>query len=95
MTEDLLLAAIYGVSSPVLGLARLPGGDRPGYGYGRPVGARFFPTSVGQALLIVDGMAIVLAYIAFGLNYVRLDCSLHHHKTVDVVQEGQTMLKHA
>jgi uncharacterized membrane-anchored protein YitT (DUF2179 family) len=57
--------------------------------------ARVFPTTVGQALLIVDGLVIVLAGIAFGpeLAMYALIAVFITTKAVDLVQEGQSYAK--
>ncbi|HHT89477.1 MAG: YitT family protein [Bacillota bacterium] len=97
MTEDLLLAAIYGgvLSGIGLGIAFRAGGSTGGTDMAAQLVARFFPTSVGQALLIVDGMVIVLAGIAFGLELAMyaLIAVFITTKTVDVVQEGPNYAK--
>lgn len=97
MTEDLLLAAIYGgvLSGIGLGIAFRAGGSTGGTDMAAQLVARFFPTSVGQALLIVDGMVIVLAGIAFGLELAMyaLIAVFITTKTVDVVQEGANYAK--
>lgn len=97
MTEDLLLAAIYGgvLSGIGLGIAFRAGGWTGGTDMAAQLVARFFPTSVGQALLIVDGMVIVLAGIAFGLELAMyaLIAVFITTKTVDVVQEGPNYAK--
>ena len=97
MTEDLLLAAIYGgvLSGIGLGIAFRAGGSTGGTDMAAQLVARFFPTSVGQALLIVDGMVIVLAGIALGLELAMyaLIAVFITTKTVDVVQEGPNYAK--
>jgi uncharacterized membrane-anchored protein YitT (DUF2179 family) len=97
MTEDLLLAAIYGgvLSGIGLGIAFRSGGSTGGTDMAAQLVARFFPTSVGQALLIVDGFVIVLAGIAFGLELAMyaLIAAFITTKTVDLVQEGQSYAK--
>jgi len=97
MTEDLLLAAIYGgvISGIGLGIAFRSGGSTGGTDMAAQLVARVFPTSVGQALLIVDGFVIVLAGLAFGLELAMyaLIAVFITTKTVDVVQEGQSYAK--
>ena len=96
-TEDLLLAAIYGgvLSGIGLGIAFRAGGSTGGTDMAAQLVARFFPTSVGQALLLVDGVVIVLAGIAFGpeLAMYALIAVFITTKTVDLVQEGQSYAK--
>jgi len=57
--------------------------------------ARFFPTSVGQALLLVDGAVIVLAGAVFGLELAMyaLIAVFISTKAIDLVQEGQSYAK--
>lgn len=97
LTTDLLLAAIYGgvLSGIGLGIAFRSGGSTGGTDMAAQLVARFFPTSVGQALLIVDGFVIILAGIAFGLELAMyaLIAVFIATKTVDVVQEGQSYAK--
>ncbi|NMB19655.1 MAG: YitT family protein [Firmicutes bacterium] len=96
-TNDLLLASIYGgvLSGIGLGIAFRSGGSTGGTDMAAQLVARFFPTSVGQALLIVDGFVIVLAGIAFGpeLAMYALIAVFITTKTVDLVQEGQSYAK--
>ncbi|NLL42433.1 MAG: YitT family protein [Firmicutes bacterium] len=97
MTDDLLLCAIYGgvLSGIGLGIAFRAGGSTGGTDMAAQLVARFFPTSVGQALLIVDGLVIVLAGIAFGpeLAMYALIAVFITTKTVDIVQEGPNYAK--
>ncbi|HHT68475.1 MAG TPA: YitT family protein [Firmicutes bacterium] len=97
VTEDLLLCAIYGgvLSGIGLGIAFRSGGSTGGTDMAAQLVARFFPTSVGQALLIVDGFVILLAGIAFGLELAMyaLIAVFITTKTVDLVQEGQSYAK--
>jgi len=97
MTEDLLLAAIYGgvLSGIGLGIAFRFGGSTGGTDMAAQLLARFFPTSVGQALLFVDGAVIALAGAVFGLElamYALLAVFISA-KAIDVVQEGQNYAK--
>ena len=59
--------------------------------------ARFLPTTVGRALLFVDGFVIVLAGFAFGpeLALYALLSVFVSTKTIDLVQEGQSYAKAA
>lgn len=97
VTQDLLLSAIYGgvLSGIGLGIAFRSGGSTGGTDMAAQLVARFFPTSVGQALLVVDGAVIVLAGLAFGLElamYALLAVFITT-KTIDLVQEGQNYAK--
>lgn len=97
ITEDLLLAAIYGgvLSGIGLGIAFRFGGSTGGTDMAAALLSRFFPTSVGQALLLVDGAVIVLAGLVFGLEpamYALIAVFLST-KTIDLVQEGQNYAK--
>ncbi len=67
ITEDLVLAALYGgiISGIGLGIAFRFGGSTGGTDMAAQLVARFFPTSVGQALLLVDGAVILLAGAVF------------------------------
>ncbi|NMB01756.1 MAG: YitT family protein [Firmicutes bacterium] len=97
MTQDLLLAAIYGgvLSGIGLGIAFRSGGSTGGTDMAAQLVARFFPTSVGQALLVVDGAVIVLAGLVFGLELAMyaLIAVFLTTKTIDLVQEGQIYAK--
>lgn len=97
MTEDLLLCAIYGgiLSGVGLGIAFRSGGSTGGTDMAAQLVARIFPTSVGQALLLVDGFVILLAGIAFGLELAMyaLIAVFLTTKTIDLVQEGQNYAK--
>lgn len=97
ITEDLLLAAIYGgvLSGIGLGIAFRCGGSTGGTDMAAQLLARFFPTSVGQALLFVDGAVILLAGAVFGLELAMyaLIAVFLTTKTIDLVQEGQNYAK--
>ena len=97
ITEDLLLAAIYGgvLSGIGLGIAFRSGGSTGGTDMAAQLLARFFPTSVGQALLLVDGAVIVLAGAVFGLELAMyaLIAVFISTKAIDLVQEGQSYAK--
>lgn len=99
ITTDPLLSAIYGgvVSGIGLGLAFRYGGSTGGTDMAAQLVARYFPISVGQALLVVDGIVIVLAGIAFGpeLALYALLAVFVTTKTIDLVQEGQSYAKAA
>ena len=99
ITTDPLLSAIYGgvVSGIGLGLAFRYGVSTGGTDMAAQLVARYFPISVGQALLVVDGIVIVLAGIAFGpeLALYALLAVFVTTKTIDLVQEGQSYAKAA
>ena len=77
------------------GIAFRSGGSTGGTDMAAQLLARYFPTSVGQALLIVDGVVILLAGAAFGLELAMyaLIAVFISTKTIDVVQEGQNYAK--
>jgi uncharacterized membrane-anchored protein YitT (DUF2179 family) len=97
ITEDLVLAALYGgiISGIGLGIAFRFGGSTGGTDMAAQLVARFFPTSVGQALLLVDGAVILLAGAVFGweLAMYALIAVFVSTKTIDFVQEGQSYAK--
>jgi len=97
ITGDLLLTSIYGgvISGIGLGIAFRSGGSTGGTDLAAQLIARFFPTTVGQALLYVDGLVIVLAGLAFGLEAAlyALIAVFISTKVIDVVVEGQSYAK--
>ena len=99
ITTDPLLAAIYGgvLNGLGLGIAFRFGGSTGGTDMAAQLISRFFPISVGQALLIVDGLVIFLAGIFFGpeLALYALLAVFISTKTIDLVQEGQSYAKAA
>ncbi len=99
MTTDPLLASIYGgvIAGIGLGLAFRFGGSTGGTDMAAQLLARFFPTTVGQALLVVDGFVIVLAGFVFGpeLALYALLAVFLTTKAIDVVQEGQSYARAA
>lgn len=99
ITTDSLLAAIYGgvLTGLGLGIAFRFGGSTGGTDMAAQLISRFFPTSVGQALLIVDGFVILLAGVFFGpeLALYALIAVFISTKTIDLVQEGQSYAKAA
>lgn len=96
-TNDLLLCAIYGgvLSGVGLGIAFRSGGSTGGTDMAAQLVAKYFSTSVGQALLIVDGFVILLAGLAFGLELAMyaLIAVFITTKAIDLVQEGQNYAK--
>ncbi len=99
VTNDPLLASIYGgvIAGIGLGIAFRHGGSTGGTDMAAQLLARYFPTSVGQALLIVDGVVIALAGFVFGpeLALYALIAVFITTKAIDVVQEGQSYAKAA
>lgn len=99
LTSDPLLASVYGgvISGIGLGIAFRFGGSTGGTDMAAQLIARYFPISVGQALLIVDGLVISLAGFVFGpeLALYALLVVFISTKTIDVVQEGPNYAKAA
>lgn len=99
LTSDPLLSAIYGgvVTGIGLGITFRFGGSTGGTDMAAQLIAKFFPTSVGRALLLVDGFVIALAGFAFGpeLALYALLAVFITTKAIDVVQEGQSYAKAA
>ena len=97
ITGDLLLTSIYGgvISGIGLGIAFRSGGSTGGTDLAAQLIARFFPTTVGQALLYVDGLVIVLEGLAFGMEAAlyALIAVFISTKVIDVVVEGQSYAK--
>lgn len=99
VTTDALLSAIYGgvISGIGLGIAFRFGGSTGGTDMAAQLIAKYFPISVGQALLVVDGIVIILAGVFFGAElalYALLTVYIST-KTIDLVQEGQSYAKAA
>lgn len=99
VTSDALLAAIYGgvVSGIGIGITFRYGGSTGGTDMAAQLIAKFFPTTVGQALLAVDGLVILLAGIMFGpeLALYALLTVFIITKAIDLVQEGHSYAKAA
>ncbi len=99
ITGDLLLISIYGgvISGIGLGIAFRAGGSTGGTDLAAQLVARFFPTTVGQALLFVDGFVIIVAGLAFGIELAlyALIAVFITTKVIDVVVEGQSFAKAA
>lgn len=97
ITNDLLLCAIYGgvIAGIGLGIAFRSGGSTGGTDMAAQLVARLFSISLGQGLLLVDGIVIILAGIAFGLELAMyaLIAVFITTKTIDLVQEGQNYVK--
>ncbi len=99
VTTDPLLAAIYGgvIAGVGLGLAFRYGGSTGGTDMAAQILSRYMSTSVGQALLLVDGLVIVLAGISFGpeLALYAMIAVFATTKAIDLVQEGLPYAKAA
>ncbi len=99
ITGDLLLISIYGgvISGIGLGIAFRAGGSTGGTDLAAQLVAKFFPTTVGQALLFVDGFVIIIAGLAFGIELAlyALIAVFITTKAIDVVVEGQSFAKAA
>ncbi|HHT36113.1 MAG TPA: YitT family protein [Firmicutes bacterium] len=99
LTSDPLLSAVYGgvITGVGLGITFRFGGSTGGTDMAAQLIARFFPTSVGRALLFVDGFVIALAAFVFGpeLALYALLAVFVTTKAIDVVQEGQSYAKAA
>ncbi len=97
LTSDPLLAAIYGgvLSGIGLGLTFRFGGSTGGTDMAAQLVARYLPMSVGQALLLVDGLVILLAGFVFGpeMAMYALVAVFVTTKTIDLIQEGQSYAK--
>jgi len=98
-TTDPLLSAIYGgvISGIGLGVTFRSGGSTGGTDIAAQLLAKYFPTSVGKALLMVDGFVITLAGFVFGpeLALYALIAVFISTKAIDLVQEGQSYAKAA
>lgn len=99
LTSDPILACVYGgvISGIGLGITFRFGGSTGGTDMAAQILARYFPISVGQALLVVDGFVIILAGLVFGpeLALYALVSVFISTKTIDIVQEGQSYAKAA
>jgi len=97
LTTDPVLAAIYGgaIGGLGLGLAFRFGGSTGGTDLAAHLLARFLPVSVGQALLLVDGLVILCAGAVFGpeLALYALLAVFVTMKAIDLIQEGQSYAK--
>ncbi|MFW5992038.1 MAG: YitT family protein [Halanaerobiaceae bacterium] len=99
LTEDLLLASIYGgvVGGMGLGLVFLSRGTTGGTDMIARLINHFSGISVGQGLLIADGIVVFLAGIFFNAEvalYAALAIFISS-KTIDLVQEGLVFKKGA
>ncbi|HOB08981.1 MAG: YitT family protein [Limnochordia bacterium] len=99
LTSDPLLTAVYGgvITGIGLGITFRSGGSTGGTDMAAQLVAHFLPTTVGRALLFVDGFVILMAGFAFGpeLALYALLAVFISTKTVDLVQEGQSYAKAA
>lgn len=92
MTQDVLLAAIYGgiVSGIGMGVVLRAGGTTGGTDLVARLLHKYLPVTVGQGLLAADFVVISLAGIFFNaeLALYALLALLITSKTIDLVQEG-------
>ncbi len=99
ITSDPLLLVVYGgvITGVGIGLTFRFGGSTAGTDMAAQLISRFFPTTVGKALLFVDGFVIALAGFAFGpeLALYALIAVFITTKTIDLIQEGQSYAKAA
>jgi uncharacterized membrane-anchored protein YitT (DUF2179 family) len=99
ITNDLLLAAIYGglVTGAGLGIVFRSRGTTGGTDMIARLIHKFSGFSVGQSLLIADGFVVTLAGIFFSLEvalYAAISIFINS-KTIDVIQEGLDISKAA
>ncbi len=99
LSEDLLLAAIYGgvISGLGLGIVFNSKGTTGGTDMVARLINHYTGLSVGQGLLLADGIVVALAGIFFNIEvalYAALTIFLSS-KTIDVVQEGMNISKAA
>lgn len=99
VTEDLLLSAIYGgvLIGLGLGLVFKLNGTTGGTDMAARVLGYFTELTDGQALLVVDGLVIVLATVVFGLEVALYAIVVIFivSKTIDIIQEGPNISKMA
>ena len=99
LTEDLLLAAIYGgiLIGIGLGLVFRYNGTTGGTDMSARIVSYYFDHSTGQALLFLDGLVILMAAGVFGLElalYAVITIFIVS-KAVDIIQEGPYISKMA
>ena len=99
VTDDLLLSAIYGGVLIGLGLGfvfRL-NGTTGGTDMAARVLSFFTKLTDGQALLVIDGLIIILATVVFGLEPALYAVVVIFivSKTIDMIQEGPNISKMA
>lgn len=91
-TSDPLLASVYGgvITGVGLGVVFRAGGTTGGTDLAAQILLKYFPASSGQALLMIDGLVIVLAGIVFSaeLALYALIAVFITSRVIDVVQEG-------
>ena len=91
-TSDPLLASVYGgvIVGIGLGIVFRAGGTTGGTDLAARLVLKYFSTSSGQALLVIDGLVIVLAGIVFSaeLALYALISVFISSQVIDVVQEG-------
>jgi len=91
-TQDPLLAAVYGgiLTGAGLGLVFRAQGTTGGTDLAAQLVHRFFKITLGQSLLVVDGLVIVLAGLSFNVELAlyALISLFVNTRVIDVVQEG-------
>lgn len=91
-TNDPLLAAVYGgvLTGAGLGVVFRAGGTTGGTDLGAQLLLKYVSTSSGQALLLFDGLVILLAAFVFSaeLALYALTSVFISSRVIDVVQEG-------
>ncbi|WP_304172566.1 YitT family protein [Limnochorda pilosa] len=99
LTEDPLLAAIYGgiLAGVGMGVCFRAGGSTGGTDMAARMVAHYTRMSTGRALLLADGLVILLAALAFSpeLALYALLAVFLTGKAIDFVQEGQGYAKAA
>jgi len=99
LTEDPLLAAIYGgiLAGAGMGVCFRAGGSTGGTDMAARMLAHYTTISTGRALLLADGLVIALAALAFSpeLALYALLAVFLTGKAIDFVQEGQSYAKAA
>jgi uncharacterized membrane-anchored protein YitT (DUF2179 family) len=96
-TRDLLLSSIYGglVVGLGLGVVFRFGATTGGTDLAAQIIYRYLRISVGQTLLLIDGLVIILAAFVFGIElalYAFLVVFLTS-KVIDLIQEGEGFAK--
>lgn len=99
LTKDPLLASFYGgvLSGVGIGMTLKWGGSTGGTDLAALLLQKFFRTSVGQSLLIIDFAIITFAGVVFGaeLALYALITLFITSKAIDLVQEGMVYAKAA
>ncbi len=97
LTEDLLLASIYGgvIIGLGVGLVFRCKGTTGGTDMAARILNHFFDITSGRALLIIDGIIVIIAGIVFNIE-VALNAVITIFivsKTIDIIQEGPYISK--